>query len=147
MLDMKGLVAIICEKMNSNNPMVMTLLVSWLETLDSIPNVNILNCVPMFLPQLITYVAEKKADVKIKSEKLLKLEVDIGTEKRQVVAGIGKKYLPEQLVGRKIILVANLKPAKLMGVESNGMVLAATENDLPILAGFVEEVTPGAKLK
>ena len=83
----------------------------------------------------------------LKSEKLLKLEVDIGTEKRQVVAGIGKKYSPEQLVGRKIILVANLKPARLMGIESDGMVLAATENDVPILAGFIEEVTPGARLK
>ena len=71
MLDMKGLVAIICDKMNSNNPMVMTLLVSWLETLDSIPNVYILNCVPLFLPQLICYVAEKRADVKTQSEKML----------------------------------------------------------------------------
>lgn len=82
-----------------------------------------------------------------KSDKLLKLEVDIGSEKRQVVAGIGRKYEPEALVGRRIILVANLKPAKLMGVESNGMVLAATEGDVPILATFAEEVTPGAKLK
>lgn len=82
-----------------------------------------------------------------KSEKLVKLEVDIGTERRQVVAGIGKKYSPEDLVGKNIVLVANLKAARLMGVESNGMVLAATENDVPILATFVEEVSPGAKLK
>ncbi|MBI3939637.1 MAG: methionine--tRNA ligase [Acidobacteria bacterium] len=81
------------------------------------------------------------------SDKLLKLEVDIGREKRQVVAGIGRKYAPEDLLGKRIILVANLKPARLMGIESNGMVLAATENDVPILATFTEDVTPGAKLK
>jgi methionyl-tRNA synthetase len=82
-----------------------------------------------------------------KSEKLIKLEVDIGTEKRQVVAGIGKKYAPEDLLGKKIILVTNLKPARLMGIESDGMILAATENDVPILATFAEDVSPGAKLK
>ncbi|MBI4456541.1 MAG: methionine--tRNA ligase [Acidobacteria bacterium] len=87
------------------------------------------------------------ADRVPRSEKLLKLHVDIGTEKRQVVAGIGKKYSPEQLLGKNVILVANLKPARLMGIESNGMILAATESDLPILATFDEEVTPGAKLK
>ncbi|HEY2932455.1 MAG TPA: methionine--tRNA ligase [Acidobacteriota bacterium] len=82
-----------------------------------------------------------------KSEKLLKLEVDIGSERRQVVAGIGKKYAPEDLLGKRIILVANLKPATLMGIESNGMVLAATEQETPILATFMEEVSPGSKLK
>ncbi|HEY3131973.1 MAG TPA: hypothetical protein VGL91_21130, partial [Acidobacteriota bacterium] len=56
-------------------------------------------------------------------------------------------YSPENLLGKKIILVANLKAAWLMGIESNGMVLAATENDIPILATFSEEVSPGAKLK
>ena len=82
-----------------------------------------------------------------KSGKLLRLQVDIGSETRQVVAGIGKKYAPEQLIGKRIIVVTNLKPAKLMGVESNGMVLAATEDDLPVLATFEEEVSPGARLK
>jgi methionyl-tRNA synthetase len=63
-----------------------------------------------------------------KSDKLLKLKVDIG-EERQVVAGIGKSYNPDDLVGKKIILAANLKPAKLMGIESQGMLLAATDSD------------------
>ena len=65
-----------------------------------------------------------------KSSKLLKLQVDIGTEQRQIVAGIGKKYAPEELVGKTIVVVANLKPAKLMGIESQGMVLAAGDNEV-----------------
>ncbi|MCL4539310.1 MAG: methionine--tRNA ligase [Bacteroidetes bacterium] len=64
-----------------------------------------------------------------KSEKLLKLEVQIGKEKRQIVAGISKHYKPEDLVGKNIIVVANLAPAKLMGLESNGMLLAASTED------------------
>ena len=64
-----------------------------------------------------------------KSDKLLRLIVDIGTEKRQVVSGIAKFYKPEDLIGKKIILVANLKTAKLRGVESNGMILAASSKD------------------
>ena len=59
-----------------------------------------------------------------KSDKLLKLQIDLGTEQRQLVAGIAKSYLPEELIGKKILMVANLKPAKLFGVESQGMVLA-----------------------
>ena len=61
-----------------------------------------------------------------KSKKLLRLEVALGQERRQLVAGIGKSYEPEQLIGKKIVVVTNLKPAKLMGVESNGMLLAAS---------------------
>ncbi|MFN3395263.1 MAG: methionine--tRNA ligase [Thermodesulfovibrionales bacterium] len=64
-----------------------------------------------------------------KSDKLLKLKVDIGTEERQIVAGIGKSYEPEYLMGKKVIVVTNLKPARLMGVESRGMLLAATGED------------------
>ena len=64
-----------------------------------------------------------------KSDKLLKLKVDLGFEQRQVIAGIGKAYKPEDIIGKKIILVANLKPAKLMGNESNGMVLALENNN------------------
>jgi methionyl-tRNA synthetase len=81
--------------------------------------------------------------------KLLKLQVDIGTEVRQVCAGIAEYYPPEQLVGMKIILVANLQPRKLRGVESNGMILAASvgEKGKPILATFKEDVPKGAKLK
>jgi methionyl-tRNA synthetase len=59
-----------------------------------------------------------------KSDKLLKLQVDLGFEIRQIIAGIGKSFSPEELVGKKVIIVANLKPAKLMGLESRGMILA-----------------------
>ncbi|MFN6136721.1 MAG: methionine--tRNA ligase subunit beta, partial [Bacteroidota bacterium] len=64
-----------------------------------------------------------------KSEKLLKLQVDLGTEQRQILAGIAKHYAPEDLVGTTIVVVANLRPAKLMGMESQGMVLAASNAD------------------
>jgi len=82
-----------------------------------------------------------------KSEKLIKLQVDLGGEQRQIVAGIGKKYEPEQLVSKRIVIVANLKPAKLMGVESQGMVLAAGDKDVGGLVTIVEEVEPGTKVK
>ncbi|HXC68317.1 MAG TPA: methionine--tRNA ligase, partial [Nitrospiraceae bacterium] len=84
-----------------------------------------------------------------KSEKLLKLQVSLGegTEPRQIVAGIGKKYEPEALVGKTIIIVANLKPAKLMGIESQGMVLAAGDSEVRGLATILEEVDPGTKVK
>jgi methionyl-tRNA synthetase len=82
-----------------------------------------------------------------KSEKLLKLQVSLGSEQRQIVAGIGKKYEPESLVGKTIIVVANLKPAKLMGIESQGMVLAAGDSEVRGLATILEEVDPGIKVK
>jgi methionyl-tRNA synthetase len=82
-----------------------------------------------------------------KSTKLLKLQVDIGTEQRQIVAGIGTKYAPEDLVGKRIVIVANLKPAKLMGVESQGMVLAAGEEEVSALLTTIEDVPPGAGIK
>ena len=82
-----------------------------------------------------------------KSSKLLKLQVDIGTEQRQIVAGIGKKYAPEELVGKTIVVVANLKPAKLMGIESQGMVLAAGDNDMLGLLGVSEDIPVGTKVK
>ena len=82
-----------------------------------------------------------------RSDKLIKLEVDLGGESRQVVAGIGKKYEPEALVGRMIVVVANLKPAKLMGIESQGMVLAAGEKDVIELVTFSDDVPPGIKVK
>ncbi len=82
------------------------------------------------------------------SRKLIKMKVDIGSEIRQVVAGIASAYEPASLVNRKIILVANLKPAKLMGIVSDGMVLAATAaGDRPVLATFSEDVPNGALLK
>jgi methionyl-tRNA synthetase len=83
------------------------------------------------------------------ADKLLRLEVDIGSEIRQVVAGIALAYDPEKLIGRKVVIVANLAPRKLRGLESNGMIVAASagEEGLPVLASFLEDVPVGAKLK
>jgi methionyl-tRNA synthetase len=78
------------------------------------------------------------------------LTVDIGEEKpRQILAGIAEHYTPEEMVGRKIAIVANLKPRKMRGHESQGMLLAASvgENDKPVLATFAEDVPNGARLK
>ncbi|HJR76533.1 MAG TPA: methionine--tRNA ligase subunit beta, partial [Nitrospiraceae bacterium] len=82
-----------------------------------------------------------------RSEKLIKLIVSLGSEQRQIVAGIGKKYEPADLVGKCIVIVANLKPAKLMGIESEGMVLAAGDKDVTGLVTILEEVEPGTKVK
>ncbi len=82
-----------------------------------------------------------------KSEKLIKLRVDLGTEQRQIVAGIGKKYDPQSLEGRTVVIVANLKPAKLMGVESQGMVLAAGDKEVAGLVTVQEDIEPGTKVK
>jgi methionyl-tRNA synthetase len=83
------------------------------------------------------------------ADKLLRLIVDVGFEKRQIVAGIAKAYEPEKLVGRKVVIVANLAPRKLRGLESNGMIVAASlgAEDLPVLAGFHEDLPNGARLK
>jgi methionyl-tRNA synthetase len=83
-----------------------------------------------------------------KADKLLRLEVDLGYEKRQILAGIAQHYEPEKLIGRKIVIVANLAPRKMRGLESNGMLLAASlEGGAPVLAGFLEEAPLGARLK
>ena len=84
-----------------------------------------------------------------KSNKLVRLQVDLGSERRQVVAGIAARYEPEALVGRNVVIVANLKPAKLMGVESNGMVLAATVGEAgePSLLEVPDDVPPGSVVK
>ena len=83
-----------------------------------------------------------------KADKLLRLEIDIGTEVRQVVAGIAEAYAPETLIGRKVVIVANLAPRKLRGLESDGMIVAASiEGGRPVLASFLEEVPVGARLK
>ncbi|HMB54563.1 MAG TPA: methionine--tRNA ligase subunit beta, partial [Thermoanaerobaculia bacterium] len=83
-----------------------------------------------------------------KSNKLVRLEVDLGEpELRQLVAGIAKVYEPEDLVGRQVVVVANLEPAKLMGVESQGMVLAASEGGAPVLLHPEREVPPGTPVK
>jgi methionyl-tRNA synthetase len=89
-----------------------------------------------------------EAEVVPKSKKLLKLKVDVGTEHRIVLAGIAEAYQPEQLVGRTIAVVFNLKPAKLMGIESNGMVLAASpEGGTPTLITFDNAVEPGWRVR
>lgn len=81
------------------------------------------------------------------SDKLLKLTVELGEEKRQVLAGIGKKYSPEDLVGKAIVMVANLEPRQLMGLESQGMILAAESESGPVFLMPAEPVAPGAKIK
>jgi methionyl-tRNA synthetase len=83
-----------------------------------------------------------------KADKLLRLEIDIGTEVRQVLAGIAEAYAPETLIGRKVVIVANLAPRTLRGLESNGMIVAASlEGGKPVLASFLEDVPVGARLK
>jgi methionyl-tRNA synthetase len=83
------------------------------------------------------------------ASKLLQLKVDIGeSEPRMLVAGIAEAYTPEQMVGRKVVIVANLEPRKLRGITSNGMIVAASmEGGQPVLAGFLEDVPVGARLK
>jgi methionyl-tRNA synthetase len=83
------------------------------------------------------------------SDKLRHMKVDIGEgEPRTIVAGIAEAYGPEQMLNRKVIIVANLQPRKLKGIESNGMIVAASvEGGKPVLAGFLEEIPVGARLK
>jgi len=89
-----------------------------------------------------------EAEAVPKSKKLLKLRIDVGTEQRTIVAGIAEAYQPDQLVGRSIVIVANLKPAKLMGIESNGMVLAASvEGGLPNLLAVDPSMPPGTRVR
>jgi methionyl-tRNA synthetase len=94
-------------------------------------------------------VGQVKVAEKVKgADKLLRLEVDLGTEVRQVVAGIAESYAPESLVGRKVVIVANLAPRKLRGLESNGMIVAASpEGGKAVLASFLEDVPVGTRLK
>lgn len=95
-------------------------------------------------------VGQVKTAEKVKgADKLLRLEVDIGSEVRQIVAGIAEAYAPESLIGRKVVIVVNLAPRKLRGIESNGMIVAASVGDkgTPVLAGFLEDVPVGARLK
>jgi len=87
----------------------------------------------------------KQAERIPKSTKLLRLVVDIG-EERQVVAGIAQHYSPEDLTGKQVVLVANLQPAKLMGVESHGMVLAAHDGNVLRIVTPEQTVAPGAKV-
>jgi methionyl-tRNA synthetase len=90
-----------------------------------------------------------EAEAVPKSKKLIKLKVDAGEpEPRTIVAGIAEAYQPDQLVGRTIAIVANLKPAKLMGIESNGMVLAASpEGGLPNLVSVDPSLPAGSRVR
>ena len=81
------------------------------------------------------------------ADRLLVLRLSLGNEERTVVSGIAKWYRPEELVGKKVVLVANLKPAKLRGIESQGMILAAQEGEALALVTVEGEVPPGAVVK
>jgi methionyl-tRNA synthetase len=84
------------------------------------------------------------------ADKLLRFEIDLAEDKpRQILAGLAAYYEPEKLVGRKVVVVANLKPRKMRGLESQGMICAAslTDEDTPAIATFLEDVKPGARLK
>jgi len=108
-------------------------------------------------PQTVSYESFKAIELKVGeikeaerikgSNKLLKLIVDIGTEKRQVVAGIAEAYRPEELVGTQVVMVANLEKAKLFGVESQGMLLAADIKGKAVLLRPQERVEPGTKVR
>jgi methionyl-tRNA synthetase len=95
-------------------------------------------------------VGQVKSAERVKgADKLLHMKVDIGEpEPRTIVAGIAEAYAPEQMVGRKVVIVANLAPRKLRGIMSNGMIVAASvEGGKPVLAGFLEDIPVGARLK
>ena len=112
---------------------------------------------PVPQPEQITFEDFGKIDLRTgvvisaenieKSKKLLKLQVNLGGETRQIVAGIAEHYTPEALVGKSVVVVANLKPAKLMGVESRGMLLAANDEGKLTLMGTWEPVKGGLKVK
>ena len=104
---------------------------------------------------MITFDEFKKLDLRVglvkaaervpKSNKLIKMTVDIG-EERTIVAGVGKEFAPEDIVGRHVVILANLAPAKLMGVTSEGMMLAATDDQGLALLAVSRDVAPGSKI-
>ncbi len=106
---------------------------------------------------MITFEDFQKIDLRVakiikaerieNSDKLLKLEIDLGNEKRTIVAGIGKKYSPEELMGQLIIVVANLEPKEIKGIKSEGMLLAADSENGPVLIVPLEQVYVGTKVK
>jgi len=106
---------------------------------------------------MITFDDFKKIELKIAkvleaeevpgAEKLLKLQIDLGSEKRQIVAGIKKSYQVKDLIGREIVVVVNLEPRMVMGIESNGMLLAASDDTGPVLLGPYKDVVPGSGVK
>jgi len=106
---------------------------------------------------MVTFDDFKKAELKIAriteaeeivgAEKLLKLQIDLGGEKRQIVAGIKKCYQAKDLIGREIVVVVNLEPRMVMGIESNGMLLAASNDSGPVLLRPDKDVPPGSVIK
>lgn len=108
---------------------------------------------------LIKYEDFAKIDIRVaeilnvefieKSEKLLKLEILLGTEKRQILSGIKEWYKPEDLIGKKLLIVANLEPRKMMGLESQGMILAvdSTVQEPPVLLTFTDNVSSGDSVR
>lgn len=106
---------------------------------------------------MITYDEFKKVELRIAkiieaeevpgAEKLLKLQIDLGAEKRQIVAGIKKCYQAKDLVGKEIVVVVNLEPRMVMGIESNGMLLAASDDSGPVLLRPDKDVLPGSGIK
>ncbi|OGY26321.1 MAG: methionine--tRNA ligase subunit beta [Candidatus Woykebacteria bacterium RBG_16_44_10] len=104
----------------------------------------------------ISFEEFKKLDLRIgriltaepieNSEKLLKLTVDVGDEKRQIIAGIAGVYRPTELIGKNFVVLTNLEPKKLMGLESQGMILCAESDGVPVCLTPLKEVTPGSKV-
>jgi methionyl-tRNA synthetase len=105
---------------------------------------------------LISFDEFKKLDIRVahiksasmvpETSKLMKIFIDIGGEERQIVAGIAEHYAPEDLTGKNIIVIANLEPAKIRGVESRGMLLAATDGEKVILLTPDKDAAPGSKV-
>ncbi len=112
---------------------------------DAVPQIGIDDFMKVELRVAQVLVAERIP----KADKLLRLEVDLGSERRQILSGIAEWYTPEELVGRRIVVVANLAPRKMRGLESHGMLLAASEGDggKPILATFGEEIALGSRVR
>ncbi len=88
----------------------------------------------------------KSAEAHPNADKLMVLQIDLGSEQRQILAGIRNHYTPEELIGRQIVVVANLEPAKLRGLESQGMLLAASDEGRVIILTPEKSVQPGAKV-
>ena len=88
----------------------------------------------------------KKAEPHPNADKLLVLQVDLGSEERQIVAGIRGHYAPEELIGKQVVVVANLETAKLRGLESQGMVLAASDGERIVILTPEKQVSPGARI-
>jgi methionyl-tRNA synthetase len=86
----------------------------------------------------------KSAEAHPTADRLLVLKVDLGSEERQIVAGIRRSYAPEELVGRQVVIVANLEPAQLRGLESQGMLLAASDGDRIVILSPEKQVSAGS---